>query len=128
MLASCLCAADGADETLAHPFFACYNFMDLEEGRVPPPYIPEVKDAADATHFDSFDEHDAKEVVLDDHEMPEPAAFGSFLVIGGEDPSPRAKPSQKPAVAPTSEQQPTKSIGQAGGKNQESSSRACVIL
>ena len=109
---------------MAHAFFACYDFMELEEGKVLPPYVPEVRNAADDSHFDQFDEVDRDEGAPDDqHPMPDPSAFGAFVQLSEEDQPSEGKPATNDSVQTYGHQHAPET--QLKYKSQ---SRACVLL
>lgn len=52
--------ASGHVDIIQHPYFTPIDFRELLERKLDAPWIPKVKDAFDATHFDSFSEDDVE--------------------------------------------------------------------
>ncbi|XP_071055896.1 RAC serine/threonine-protein kinase-like [Onthophagus taurus] len=44
---------EDAKEIMAHPFFSCINWRDLEHKKIPPPFKPQVDSDTDTRYFDS---------------------------------------------------------------------------
>ncbi|GLH15517.1 RAC serine/threonine-protein kinase [Gryllus bimaculatus] len=44
---------EDAKEIMAHPFFSCINWTDLEQKKIPPPFKPQVTSDTDTRYFDS---------------------------------------------------------------------------
>lgn len=99
--------------------------MALEEGHIPPPYVPTVADAADATHFDRFDEVDRPDLGLQ-VQLPPPSVFGPFVPISEPEP---AEPTMLPSPPLPVEKLPIQSAAAtASPPANEPRSRACTVL
>ena len=93
-----------AEQTKAHPFFSSINFMNLEKGKVTPPYVPPVKDATDASCFEEIDEDAGAHQEASDPNLIVPTGssfFGSFVTIDEQPPAPTRvyDPTRKPPVS-----------------------------
>ena len=42
-----------AQEIMSHAFFKSFNWDDVYQKRIPPPMMPQIKDATDTSNFDS---------------------------------------------------------------------------
>jgi len=63
----------------AHPFFAPINWMELERGKVPAPFVPSVTSATDMSNFDKVGGEEADEE--EDDEIEDEGAFDSASFV-----------------------------------------------
>jgi len=86
----------GAIGAMAHPFFKSIGWMELEKGLLPPPYMPPLIGATDASHFDEvFEEPDTRSPQDLTIKLPRHSVFGGFVTVSEDE----AKPG-KSAAAP----------------------------
>ncbi|XP_018326395.1 RAC serine/threonine-protein kinase isoform X1 [Agrilus planipennis] len=58
---------DDAREIMAHPFFSCINWKDLEQKKIPPPFKPQVTNDTDTRYFDTEFTGESVELTPPDH-------------------------------------------------------------
>ncbi|XP_044256022.1 RAC serine/threonine-protein kinase [Tribolium madens] len=61
---------DDAKEIMAHPFFSCINWRDLEQKKIIPPFKPQVTSDTDTRYFDSEFTGESVELTPPDNSGP----------------------------------------------------------
>ncbi|KAM7534137.1 hypothetical protein Aperf_G00000115931 [Anoplocephala perfoliata] len=69
---------NGVADIQSHIWFATIDWVDILDRKVKPPYIPNVKDEADATNFDDYPEEDQIDPSLTSPTMLFEAEFADF--------------------------------------------------